>query len=351
MERQSGEGSDVDPLGPEGQEPPLRRLLAVLQEGAWVILATVIAALLGVGAYLLLTPKVYTAEADLLITPVPRDDTTLSGLGLIRESADPTRDIQTAARLATTSDVAERAQKRLRVRRPASSLLGDIEAEPVADSNVVTLLAEASSPGAARDLANAFAVSAVVLRGERLKRSVRETIASLKKQAGRLPSSELAADIGRLEAIKAEGDPTIRVEALARAPQGPSRPQPLPALAAAVLAGLIVGLGGVLLYQSVRPRGPTEEPATGSSRTPRRARAPQGGESAQEADEEFDQLLEPTETRSPDSHPDMEGARLIALNMALSGSSRAETADYLRDTFGLEDRALLDDVYDRVQAP
>ena len=47
---------------------------------------------------------------------------------------------------------------------------------------------------------------------------------------------------------------------------------------------------------------------------------------------------------------DAEGARLIALNMALSGSSRAETAEYLRETFGLEDRALLDDVYDRVQA-
>ncbi len=64
---------------------------------------------------------------------------------------------------------------------------------------------------------------------------------------------------------------------------------------------------------------------------------------------------EPTESRPSDgphdSDPDMEGARLIALNMALSGSSRAETADYLRDTFGLEDRALLDDVYDRVQAP
>jgi DivIVA domain-containing protein len=64
---------------------------------------------------------------------------------------------------------------------------------------------------------------------------------------------------------------------------------------------------------------------------------------------------EPTEARPSDgphdSDPDMEGARLIALNMALSGSSRAETADYLRDTFGLEDRALLDDVYERVQAP
>jgi hypothetical protein len=36
--------------------------------------------------------------------------------------------------------------------------------------------------------------------------------------------------------------------------------------------------------------------------------------------------------------------------MALSGSPRAETADYLRETFGLEDDALLDDVYERVQA-
>ena len=54
--------------------------------------------------------------------------------------------------------------------------------------------------------------------------------------------------------------------------------------------------------------------------------------------------------RRSTSTADVEGARLIALNMALSGSPRAETADYLRETFGLEDDALLDDVYDRVQA-
>lgn len=50
------------------------------------------------------------------------------------------------------------------------------------------------------------------------------------------------------------------------------------------------------------------------------------------------------------STADVEGARLIALNMALSGSPRSETADYLRETFGLQDDALLDDVYERVQA-
>ncbi len=56
------------------------------------------------------------------------------------------------------------------------------------------------------------------------------------------------------------------------------------------------------------------------------------------------------ETGRGSTAPDTEGARLIALNMALSGSPREETADYLRDTFGLEDNALLDDVYRRVQA-
>jgi ABC-type transporter Mla subunit MlaD len=44
-----------------------------------------------------------------------------------------------------------------------------------------------------------------------------------------------------------------------------------------------------------------------------------------------------------------EGARLIALNMALNGSSREETAHYLSENFELDDpEALLDEVYARV---
>ena len=46
--------------------------------------------------------------------------------------------------------------------------------------------------------------------------------------------------------------------------------------------------------------------------------------------------------------PGNEGARVIALNMALSGSSRDETAAYLAENFELDDpEALLDDVYSR----
>jgi DivIVA domain-containing protein len=47
---------------------------------------------------------------------------------------------------------------------------------------------------------------------------------------------------------------------------------------------------------------------------------------------------------------DVEGARLIALNMALNGQSRAETDRYLAENFDLADRAgLLDEVYASVE--
>jgi DivIVA domain-containing protein len=47
-----------------------------------------------------------------------------------------------------------------------------------------------------------------------------------------------------------------------------------------------------------------------------------------------------------------EGARLVALNMALNGTPRAETARYLSENFEIEDQdALLDDVYAQVGGP
>jgi hypothetical protein len=47
---------------------------------------------------------------------------------------------------------------------------------------------------------------------------------------------------------------------------------------------------------------------------------------------------------------DVEGARLVALNMALNGESREETDRYLAENFDLNDRAaLLDEVYATVE--
>lgn len=52
----------------------------------------------------------------------------------------------------------------------------------------------------------------------------------------------------------------------------------------------------------------------------------------------------------PDRVADIEGARLIALNMALNGQARAETDRYLAENFELPDREqLLDEVYATIE--
>ena len=47
---------------------------------------------------------------------------------------------------------------------------------------------------------------------------------------------------------------------------------------------------------------------------------------------------------------DLDGARLIALNMALNGESRADTDRYLAENFELADRGkLIDEVYAAIE--
>ena len=58
---------------------------------------------------------------------------------------------------------------------------------------------------------------------------------------------------------------------------------------------------------------------------------------------------EPEPASPPSSTADEEGARLIALNMAFSGTPREETDRYLAENFDVDDRdRLLDEVYSRV---
>jgi DivIVA domain-containing protein len=83
---------------------------------------------------------------------------------------------------------------------------------------------------------------------------------------------------------------------------------------------------------------------------------------AEDADDNLDEdddavaelpLEEPTTaapTPAASGGDDAEGARLVALNMALNGTSREETDRYLAENFDLSDRAaLLDEVYATVE--
>jgi DivIVA domain-containing protein len=69
---------------------------------------------------------------------------------------------------------------------------------------------------------------------------------------------------------------------------------------------------------------------------------------AAELDDES--LAPPAAAPAPAADADVEGARLIALNMALNGQSREETDRYLAENFDLPDRErLLDEVYSSVE--
>ena len=84
-----------------------------IRERIWlVVLAVAITTTIAV-LYVLTAPKTCEATDDLLVTPVSSEDPTLTSSPLIRESVDPTRDVETAALLVTNTDVAEIVKERL----------------------------------------------------------------------------------------------------------------------------------------------------------------------------------------------------------------------------------------------
>ena len=171
----------------------------------------------------------------------------------------------------------------------AEKVRGILEA---AEQSAAALRAEAAEE-IDEQLERAQAVAARLSEhAEQIERSLENLADSVREEL-----SALRAD---LEELRAVGEGVGERRAAERPPQPPPEPRPEP-----------------------RPEPPTEpaepEPAAEEPASP----LPVG-----------------------DGH---EGARVIALNMALSGSPRDETARYLSENFELDDpEALLDEVYARV---
>src|SRR3954466_6327359 len=99
---QAGRGSAGPPWRrPQSGISGLERYFRTLQERLPLIVAVTLVTTLAAVLYLAVASKQYRAEADLLVAPASAQDTALTGLPLIRESSDPTRDVETASRLVT----------------------------------------------------------------------------------------------------------------------------------------------------------------------------------------------------------------------------------------------------------
>jgi succinoglycan biosynthesis transport protein ExoP len=247
-------------LGTSGFERYLHTLRERVRLIAVVTLATTIVA----AAYLAVADDKYRAEADLLVSPASQNDTALTGLPVIHESSDPTRDVSTASRLVTSRDVAARVQRRLGLDESVSELQGAVSAEPVAQSNIVSVRAEANSPQLAASIANGFATEVVAERSEELRREINQQIPRIRQQiaeaAARGQDTQvLSGQLVRLESLRATGDPTLRVETRAQPPPSPYAPRPALTLAAGILAGLILGVGAAFAMSALDPRLRREE--------------------------------------------------------------------------------------------
>jgi capsular exopolysaccharide synthesis family protein len=249
---------------PESGTTGLERYYGTIRERAGLIALVTFVTTLFAAAYLVVATPQYRAEADLLVIPASRDADEFSGLPVIRESTDPTRDVETAARLTTSLNVARLVDKQLAYEGTPEQLKSKVSAEPVAQSQIVAVTAIADSPELARDIANGFANGVVSQRSALVKQAADGFITGLRQQvqdaqdAGD-PTTALEQQIVALEKVKQGGNPTLSVDTTASKPASAFSPRPMLTLVAGILGGLILGVGGAFAMSALDPRLRREE--------------------------------------------------------------------------------------------
>jgi capsular exopolysaccharide synthesis family protein len=261
------EGRSAEWLRPRVEQQGLQRYVNTIRERLKLIIAVTVLTTLAAVAYVVLAPKVYEAEAELLVTPVPADDPALSGLPIIRGSSDPTRDVETAARLVENRQVSDQVRKaEPGLPRP---LLDHVKAEPIAQSNLVAVTAEAPTAEEAAGIANGFASQSIKVQTDKLHAALDKSIANLEARVDALPPGSedtlgggdlgLRAQLARLQTLRGQDDPTLSIQTRAAVPDAPASPKKKLSLIAGVLAGLILGIGGAFALQVLDPRLRREE--------------------------------------------------------------------------------------------
>jgi receptor protein-tyrosine kinase len=251
--------TSTDWVHPPEEQEGLKRYVETIRERIWLII-TAVAITTGIALlYVVTATKTYSADAEALVTPVSGTDPALTSLGLISQSADPTRDVETASRLITNTSVAARVKKALHSDRSAQSLLASVTAAPVAQSNFVAVTASETSAVGAQKLANAFVKQAVADRTEELHREIDQVLPQLQAQAQQGSGADtggpsLQAQIAELQQLRASDDPTIRVQNTAPLPSSPTSPRPALSVIGGIIAGLILGVGAAFAAQILDPR-------------------------------------------------------------------------------------------------
>jgi Mrp family chromosome partitioning ATPase len=270
---------DAPWLVPGSEAQGLVSYLEAIRAGRWIIVGALVACLGVALLYLAQATKVYEATADVQISPQPA--LAVNVPGVIQQSSDPTRDVETVARLITSPPVARRVIAKLDLQSTVRGVQSKVNAQPLAQSNIITITAHGGTPEEAKQLADGFGKEFVGYRSQRLHDAVKPMIDRLEPLVGETPTpAELAnplspaAQLVVLRQLQGAADPSVSFESEAELPTSTSSPRPLLTTAAAIIGGLVIGLVGAFALQLLDPRLRREEQLRTRFRLPILARIP-----------------------------------------------------------------------------
>jgi succinoglycan biosynthesis transport protein ExoP len=230
----------------------------------WKVLVAVILVVIPTAAYTYVSnqPKVFESSVLMQVQQVTVDTS------LFAETPPPQAQVlASAARLITTSGVAQAAAKELgEPRTSARRLLRGVSATADKDAGFVTIAARDATPERAADVANAFAAAVVVTRRDQAVGRLNMTIGRISQQLDKLRQedrdgrTQLSEQLQRLRALRAAQGNNATVVEPAVASSMPISPRVTRTVVLAFIVAMLLAGGAVVVVQGAdrRLRDPLE---------------------------------------------------------------------------------------------
>jgi Mrp family chromosome partitioning ATPase len=258
----------------------LAGLVIAVRRHPLLVSAVTLAAIAGCVIWWVIRTPVYEATASMLVTPLP-DDPAYVQLPIVRESGDPTRDMQTAATLVDSQAAARLAAARMGAGWTSAAVAAAVHVLPQGESEVLDVTARAGAPGVAARLANTFAQAALDSRRQMLAPILRSLIAraEAEQQAqhrrGETPPDAASERLSRLRLLAGGKDPSLSIAHGAQVPGAPAGRSLRLLLLLAAFAGLALALAAAMTIELMRsPRISGEQQLEGITGLPVVARLP-----------------------------------------------------------------------------
>lgn len=246
----------------------------------WLVVALVaFAAVATAVAWTVVRSPTYETSATLLAAPLPATNETFIGIDVLRESADSTRTIQTAAAVLDTREAAEKTAALFGKGLTTRDVQDLVAVTPEGQTNIIDVTAQYETAEGAAALANAFVDSALGIRRERIKLQAAAVIDDVRRQLRLLSSDSGAADdmqarIPQLTAVRNGIDPTLAIGQTASPPEQASSVPAIVLILLSLFVGLVVGTGVAVWADATRRRGATQDELLASYPIPLLAHVP-----------------------------------------------------------------------------